>query len=96
MGCIKCLKYSKIDYVVDSADFKQGKFTPVSLKKIISPTDFYSNCKGKTLIINLPGIYNKEVLEAVSNLETKPLNIYVVEKNRISLIENYFCANTFI
>jgi 2-polyprenyl-3-methyl-5-hydroxy-6-metoxy-1,4-benzoquinol methylase len=54
-------KLDKIKYVVDSARFKQNKFTPIIHKKIISPLDF---CKTKCdlLIIMLPGNWSNQVV----------------------------------
>ena len=57
-------KLSKIKYVVDSAIFKQGKFTPILHKKIISPDEFI-NTKCDLLIIMLPGNYAEQVIRFV-------------------------------
>lgn len=57
-------KLEQIKYVIDSATFKQGKFTPILHKKIISPEDFIStNCD--LLIIMLPGNYAGQVIRFV-------------------------------
>ena len=57
-------KLNKIKYVVDSATFKQGKFTPILHKKIISPEEFISiNCD--LLIIMLPGSLAEQVTRFV-------------------------------
>ena len=53
-------RIEKISFVVDSASFKQGKFTPILHKKIISPEEFLTiNCD--LLIIMLPGNYSGQV-----------------------------------
>jgi 2-polyprenyl-3-methyl-5-hydroxy-6-metoxy-1,4-benzoquinol methylase len=55
----------EIEYVIDSADFKQGKFTPILHKKIISPQEFEKkgcNC----VIIMLPGAYAQQVIEYIN------------------------------
>ena len=57
-------KLKEIDYVIDSANFKQGKFTPILHKKIISPEEFI-NIKCDLLIIMLPGNYAKQVVRFV-------------------------------
>jgi len=57
-------KLEKIKYVIDSATFKQGKFTPILHKKIISPEDFI-NIKCDLLIIMLPGNYAEQVIRFV-------------------------------
>jgi len=57
-------KLEQIKYVIDSATFKQGKFTPILHKKIISPEEFIStNCD--LLIIMLPGNYAEQVIRFV-------------------------------
>jgi len=48
--------------VVDSASFKQGKYTPILHKKIISPDMFLAaNCD--LLIVMLPGNYSQQVIQ---------------------------------
>ena len=52
----------EITYVVDSASFKQGKYTPILHKKIISPDMFLAaNCD--LLIVMLPGNYSQQVIQ---------------------------------
>jgi hypothetical protein len=52
----------EIQYVVDSATFKQGKYTPILHKKIISPKEFLeTDCD--LLIVMLPGNYGQQVQE---------------------------------
>ena len=56
----------QIKYVVDSAPFKQKKYTPVLSKKIISPYEFLkTDCS--FLIIMLPGIFSNEVKKFLKN-----------------------------
>ena len=57
-------KLSKIKYVVDSAIFKQGKFTPILHKKIISPKEFLK-IECDLLIIMLPGNYAEQIVRFV-------------------------------
>lgn len=57
-------KLNRIKYVVDSAVFKQGKFTPILHKKIISPEEFIKT-KCDLLIIMLPGNYAEQVTRFV-------------------------------
>ena len=61
-------KLDKIKYVIDSATFKQGKFTPILHKKIISPEEFIS-IKCDLLIIMLPGNYAEQVIRFVEENE---------------------------
>ena len=53
--------YHLIDFIVDSAKFKQNKYTPVTRKLILSP-EMLKDKHNSTLIINLPGIYGDEVI----------------------------------
>ncbi len=56
----------EITFVVDSAEFKQGKFTPILHKEIIPPEEI--NKKGVTLILlMLPGNLNEIVYENLKN-----------------------------
>jgi hypothetical protein len=57
-------KLNRIKYVVDSAVFKQGKFTPILHKKIISPEEFIKT-KCDLLIIMLPGNYAEQVIRFI-------------------------------
>jgi len=57
-------KLEKIKYVIDSATFKQGKFTPILHKKIISPEEFIG-IQCDLLIIMLPGNYAEQVIRFV-------------------------------
>jgi len=52
----------EITCVVDSASFKQGKFTPILHKKIISP-DMFLNTNCDLLILMLPGNYSQQVIQ---------------------------------
>ena len=67
-------KLEKIKYVIDSATFKQGKFTPILHKKIISPEDFIS-IKCDLLIIMLPGNYAEQVIRF---LEEKKISCKII------------------
>jgi hypothetical protein len=52
----------EITCVIDSASFKQGKYTPILHKKIISPDMFLAtNCD--LLIVMLPGNYSEQVIQ---------------------------------
>ena len=80
---ISQLQYHNIDYIVDSAAFKQGLYSPVSKIMIISPQQF-RELPTSCLFISLPGLYNKEVLSFVLSWETPPNHIYFVNENSIT------------
>jgi 2-polyprenyl-3-methyl-5-hydroxy-6-metoxy-1,4-benzoquinol methylase len=71
----------EIEYVVDSADFKQGKYTPILHKKIVHP-DFLRTNKVDLLIIMVPGIYPDEVAKYVVNMKLG-INIIKLNNNKI-------------
>ena len=54
-------KLEKIDFVLDSALFKQNKYTPLLNKKIVSPEYFLSHEKCDYLIVMLPGSLAEQV-----------------------------------
>ena len=75
---------AEMDYitnVIDSADFKQGKLTPILHKKIISPEVFLSN-PSDIIILMLPGTYSSQVKTFLkeNNVKTK---VYIFEDEPI-------------
>jgi hypothetical protein len=55
-------KLEEVEWIVDSAAFKQNKFSPILHIKIISPEEFLkSDCD--LLIVMLPGNYSIQVVE---------------------------------
>ena len=50
-----------VDFVIDSAAFKQGKYTPLLNKKIISPQYFTKRVACDYLIVMLPGSLSEQV-----------------------------------
>jgi 2-polyprenyl-3-methyl-5-hydroxy-6-metoxy-1,4-benzoquinol methylase len=71
----------EIEYVVDSAKFKQGKFTPILHKKIVHP-NFLKGNKVDLLIIMVPGIYPDEVVKYVLNMKLG-IDIIKLKDNKI-------------
>jgi len=63
------LAISDIDnicYIVDSADFKQGKYSPVTHHKIISPAQMQKEDIDVVLVM-VPGIYPDEVIKTLQS-----------------------------
>lgn len=58
-----------IEYVVDSAKFKQGKFTPILHLKIVPP-DHLKKEKVDLVIVMVPGLYPGEVLKTLAEMDT--------------------------
>ena len=61
----------KINFVIDSAPFKQGKYTPRIRKKIVSPNDFFSNERCDCVIVMLPGSLSGQVKSYLESIEYK-------------------------
>ena len=60
-------KLKDIEFIVDSAKFKQGMYSPVMNTKIVSP-EVLKESKIDLLIIMVPGIYPHEVIKSVSKM----------------------------
>ena len=71
----------EIEYIIDSADFKQGKYAPILHKKIVHPNFLRTN-KVDLLIIMVPGIYPDEVAKYVANMRLG-INIIKLNNNKI-------------
>lgn len=84
---ISQIKYENIDYIIDSAKFKQEKFSPVSRIKIVSP-NILSLLRNVTLILNLPGVYGDEVIKNLDKKLIKNItNLYNIKENNIIKIK---------
>jgi len=85
---ISQLDYNKISYIIDSASFKQGLFSPVSHIPIISPDTFYQFNKPTSLFLSLPGIYSTEVIHSI-NQHPLPLlsSIYQIHDDSVQVID---------
>lgn len=76
----------ELDCVVDSAPFKQGRFTPVLHKPIYHPDYLKSGPFGLVLVM-VPGIYPDEVLKAIAAMGI-PCDVAVLRGNRIVFLGN--------
>jgi 2-polyprenyl-3-methyl-5-hydroxy-6-metoxy-1,4-benzoquinol methylase len=75
-------KVSEIEFIVDSAKFKQGMYSPVINTKIVAPETLLED-KIDLLIIMVPGIYPDEVVKSV-----KQMNINIkIAKLKDNIIE---------
>lgn len=72
MAFLSLINAEEIDYVIDSADFKQNKFMPLIHKKIISPEKFIL-FPTNLLIIMLPGKLSDQIIDFVkqNNIKTE-------------------------
>ena len=77
---------SDIEYIIDSAKFKQGKFTPILHLNIVSPE--YLKEKGVDLVIVMvPGIYPGEVLKLLNDMNLS-IDIAVLRNNKVEFIKH--------
>lgn len=77
-------KVKDIEYVVDSAKFKQGKFTPVSHFKIMPP-NYLKEKKVDLVIVMVPGLYPSEVIKILKEMNTGA-RIASLQDNKIEFI----------
>lgn len=72
----------KVEYVIDSAEFKQNKYTPVTHIKIVPPE--YLNIEPVDTVLIIAGGYS---LEIINRLKSDYTNLDIVWLNNIQLIE---------
>lgn len=71
----------KIEFIIDSAPFKQGLYAPASHIKIISPLDAAKTDISAILIV-APG-YTKEIAGKIKQIFNKQIDIYTLMTNHI-------------
>ncbi len=74
----------KIEYVVDSAKFKQGKYTPSTHIPIVSPEYFIKNPVSAMIV--MAGSYSDEVVAGVKNYKIENLKIAVLRDYGLEFI----------
>ena len=77
---ISQLQHGHITCIVDSADFKHGKYCPDTGLQIVSPSSFYQS-PTDILVLSLPGIYVNEVLYQLQQSGRSPRNVYNIQGN---------------
>jgi SAM-dependent methyltransferase len=75
---------NKIKYVIDSAPYKQNRFTPVSHYPIVSPNQLVSD--SIDLIIIIAPRFENEIIEDLKNNKNFKGNIAVLNRNKIVLL----------
>lgn len=83
---ISQLDYASISCIVDSATFKQEKFSPASRIPIVSPFYFKNNISD-VLFVSLPGIYAEEVVCEISEWITRPRYVYIIGNDKCYCID---------
>jgi len=73
----------KIDYVIDSAPFKQGKLTPATHIPIVAPEKLFSDPVDALLVI--AGSYSEEIIKIASE-KFLIRNLAVLRNNQLELV----------
>ncbi|TSC96025.1 MAG: C-methyltransferase [Parcubacteria group bacterium Athens1014_10] len=77
-------KANDIEYIIDSAKFKQGKFSPIT-HSIIMPPEYLNEKKVDLVIVMVPGLYPGEVLKSLNNMKLG-IDTAVLRDNKIKFI----------
>jgi len=75
---------NSVAYVVDSAKFKQGKFTPVLHLKIVPPEHLKKESVD-LVIVMVPGLYPDEVLKTIKKMKIKA-DVAALRDNQVEFI----------
>ena len=70
--------------VIDSAKFKQGRYTPVLHSKIVSPEHLLQE-NVDLIIVMVPGLYPNEVLKTIKKMKIKT-EVAVLRDNKLDFI----------
>ena len=73
----------KIEYIIDSAPFKQGKYSPATHIPIVSP-EYYFSHKAEAIIVAAPG-YSEEILEIIRQSYGPDVETAVLRTSRLEL-----------
>lgn len=84
LALLALAKLKDIEYVVDSAKFKQGKFIPILHSKIVPPEHFKKE-KVDLIIVMVPGIYPDEVLKTITKMKLAA-KVAALRGNKIEFI----------
>ena len=77
-------KLDTIEYVVDSAKFKQGRYTPIIHTPIVEPNTLREK-KVDLVIVMVPGIYPEEVLKYLSKMDLES-EVAMLKDNKIKFM----------
>jgi 2-polyprenyl-3-methyl-5-hydroxy-6-metoxy-1,4-benzoquinol methylase len=74
-----------IAFIVDSADFKQGKYSPLMHSRIASPAELQASDVA-VVIVAVPGLYPDEVVKTIRGF-LRPIEIFKLQDNRLMAVE---------
>lgn len=78
---------NKIDCIIDSAPFKQGKFSPASHVEIISPSIAVQRNLGAIIIV-APG-YTDEIANNIRNTFSEDVEIATIKTDKLEIIKPF-------
>jgi len=81
LALLALTKRDDIRYVVDSAKFKQGRFTPVLHLRIVAP-EYLKKEKVDLVLVMVPGLYPDEVVKTLAQMDVGA-DIAVLRGNKI-------------
>ena len=81
LALLSIARITEITFIVDSADFKQGKYSPVMHSKIVSP-DVLAESDVDIVIVMVPGLYPDEVVKTIRSY-SRPFDIYKLQDNKL-------------
>lgn len=81
LALLSIAKISEISFIVDSADFKQGKYSPVMHSKIVSPKTL-AESDVDIIIVMVPGLYPDEVVKKIQSF-SRIFEIYKLQDNKL-------------
>lgn len=77
-------KFKDIEFIIDSAEFKQGKYSPINYTKIVGP-EILKKKIVDLIIVMLPGIYPDEVIKKIKNMKLD-IELAKLNDNQIEFI----------
>ena len=84
LALLSLAKLQDIEFIVDSAPFKQGKYAPIIHKKILSPMKLFDS-DVEVILVMLPGIYPDEVIKIIQK-QKKEYIIYKLFDNKLEKV----------
>lgn len=76
----------RVRYIVDSAVFKQGRFSPVSHIPIVPPETFFAD-PPETVLVTAPG-YTDEIADLIRGRLGRKISLYALRSDRVEELDN--------
>lgn len=77
---------SRVSYVVDSASFKQDRFTPGSMLRVVSPDHLRNDPRVRTVVV-MGGSYSNEIVDILIEGFASNLNIVTVGERGFHIVK---------